>query len=137
MRVSEAGLGVLQRLPALAALSLRGCQHLTDAAAPAVARLAALTRLDLRCCERFTGALPYTYPTLYPHCPNPVQGSCSGLREAQQQARQRSARSAFAAHIVGRLRWPRMRACCRTQHQAQCQQAARTERRWACMVQGC
>ena len=57
MHVSEAGLGVLQALPALADLSLRGCQHLTDAAAPAVARLSALTRLDLRCCERFTGAL--------------------------------------------------------------------------------
>jgi hypothetical protein len=110
MRVSEAGLGVLQRLPALAELSLRGCQHLADAAAPAVARLAALTRLDLRCCERFTGALPYIHPTLYPPCPNPIQGSCSGLEEAQQQALQRSARSALAALGVTRLRWPGVRA---------------------------
>ena len=47
---------MLRGLPHLSDLSLRGCQHLTDAAAPAVARLRALTRLDLRCCERFTGA---------------------------------------------------------------------------------
>ncbi len=120
MRVSEAGLAVLQRLPALAELSLRGCQHLTDAAAPAVARLAALTRLDLRCCERFTGARP-----------GPLRAV---LRPEAPQTLQRSARSAPAARGVMRLR-PGVRACCRAQQQAQCQEAAHTERRRACMTQ--
>lgn len=64
MRVSVEGLEVFSKLPAVAALSLRGCAQLSDALCAAIAHLSQLTRLDLRACERFTGARSHFVPPL-------------------------------------------------------------------------